>query len=105
MEFKQRRLFSQRTFRFDASTLYVSETSRATGSQEWSIQLDRLGSRYDVHRTGIFKNGCLVAVAVIIISTLIVIKLSWMMSLIVLLIAFAPLLVGRAVNYPGCFEI
>jgi hypothetical protein len=98
MELKQRRLFSRQSFAFDNTTLRVSTWSLVTGTTEWSVRLDEIAYRYDVRQMGLFSNGCLFSVAIIILSTMVIISLPVITALVVLVIAMTPLLLGRVIN-------
>jgi hypothetical protein len=105
MELVQRKLFSKQEFKFDDTNLYLSTWSLVTGLKKWSLKLDEVGHRQDVRQMGIFSNGCLFSVGAIILSTLIIIQLPLVTTLIVLAIAFTPMMVGRFVNHYNYIEI
>jgi hypothetical protein len=105
MELNQRRLFSRQQFKCDENTLHISTWSLFTGTKDWSVRLDEIGFRYDVRQMGIFSNGCLFAVAIVIISTLVIIELPLLTALIVLIISMTPLILGRTINSYNYMQI
>jgi hypothetical protein len=105
MELIQRKLFSRQEFKFDNTTLHLSTWSLITGLKSWSLKLDEIGHRKDVRQMGLFSNGCLFSVAVIILSTLVIIQLPLLTTLIVLAIAFTPMIIGRFTNHYNYIQL
>lgn len=105
MELNQRRLFSRHCFSFDRTTLRVKTTNLFTGTSEWSVRLDEIDFQQSIRKMDLFSNGCLMAVALITLSTVAIANFSFATGFIVFVISLTPLILGRLLNQDRYIQI
>jgi hypothetical protein len=105
MELKQRKFFSSQTLRFDDTTLYISTWSVVTGTKQWSLKLDEISHSHTVRQLGLFANGCLFAIFIVILCTMVIIQMPFVTILVILAIAMTPLFLGRLMHNYNFIQI
>lgn len=105
MKLEQRGFLAWKKFEYDQRTLKVFSWDIVSGSKEWSVQLDEISHRYDVRRRGFFSGGCLLAVLIFVLSTLLILNTSWQLSLITMLVILIPSLFGGTINLYRYIEL
>ena len=105
MELRQRRLFEQTVLSLTEKELTITTKNLITGRREWSVRLDEVSLQHNSRNIGIFSNGCLFSVVVIIVCTAMIAWLSVATMAIVLAVSLTPLILGRIANYTDYTQI
>ena len=105
MRFDQKNLFCKRSYEYDRSILTVTTWDLFTGLKKWTLRLDEISHRYEARTFTSPYNGCLIYFLIFSLAAFLILNISWVVSLIVGVVAVTPLILGRFVNYFNYFEI
>lgn len=98
MELISKRLLTRQKIHFDKTHLFIDQWNLVTGRKNWYVRFDEIDLRINRRQSAFFSTGCAFAVCAVIISTLVILYLSWLTTLVILVIALTPMLIARGVT-------